>query len=98
MAARREYDDDDGRVIADMSDIGRTPMMIPGFSNMKKGRQADNRREQEGASSTSNEQFFADKEARGAMIKGVLAAYLVVGVVIAAAFAGLIILINVIGH
>ena len=29
MAARRAWDDDDGRVIADMSDIGRPALFLP---------------------------------------------------------------------
>ena len=31
MARNSYYDDDDGRVIADMSDVERGPMLIPRF-------------------------------------------------------------------
>ncbi|MBQ6067701.1 MAG: hypothetical protein IJK89_12890 [Clostridia bacterium] len=33
---QRNYDDDDGRTIADMSDIGRTPMLLPRLPKRKK--------------------------------------------------------------
>lgn len=33
---KKVYDDDDGRTIADMSDISRPPMIVPDFSNVKK--------------------------------------------------------------
>ena len=31
MAKKKEYDDDDGRVVADMSEIDPMPLMIPRF-------------------------------------------------------------------
>ena len=98
MSAMKPYDDDDGRVVADMSEVNRTPMLFPDFSHMQKRRDIGEAAEPDAAPARPQEQVYLDGEERRAMIGGTIAAFLVVGVIVAAAFAGLIFLINVIGH
>ena len=84
---KNEFKEDDGRVIADMSDIRRQPLLVPDLDLLRRGR---------GASQQKPEQdpVSMDGEERRAMIRGALsAAFLVLGV-LAAAFAGLIFLIG----
>ena len=45
MAFKKEYDDDDGRVIADMSDVGRNPLIIPRFDRLHHKERRDMGRE-----------------------------------------------------
>ena len=89
---KREYDDDDGRVVADMSDVERMPLVIPRIDR-DKGSGADMSRQSSSASAQSSDQVTLDNEERRAMIKGAVSAALLVGGVIAAAFAALIFLI-----
>ncbi len=91
----REYpqrDEDDGRVIADMSDVSRTPLIMPHFGTTGKSRreitdEPDERPQQ------YQQPVQLDSEERRAMIGGAVSAALLVGGAIALAFAALILLI-----
>ena len=95
MSDKRLYDDDDGRVIADMSGIERQPVFIPDAESIGKlkEKRADLSAPPESKYSTGPE--YLDQEGRRAMIGGVMSALLLVGGVLAAAFA---VVILIIGH
>ena len=102
-----DYDDDDGRIIADMSDVERQPLLIPRPDSLKRGRRdfgdtsGDSDRAYGSAGSASsatpyasgNETVNLDADERRAMIGGAVSAGLLVVGVIAASFAALILLI-----
>ncbi len=100
-----DYDDDDGRIIADMSDVERQPLLIPRPDSLKRGRRdfgdtsGDSDRAYGSAGSASrpqssgNETVHLDADERRAMIGGAVSAGLLVVGVIAASFAALILLI-----
>ena len=92
----KQYDDDDGRVIADMSDIERQPMFIPRFDHLHKKERRDMGREEETESRPEYEVQYT-KEERRAMVGGTLAAALLIGGVFIAAIALLIFLLTTIG-
>ena len=94
MNDKRQYDDDDGHVIADMSGVGRKPLFIPDAESIEKVR--DGRPEPAAPQSHSYNSGpeYLDKEGRRAMIGGALSAMLLVGGIIAAAFAVIILLIG----
>ena len=85
--------EDDGYVVADMSGIEQTPLLIP-----RPGAARARRRETfpENAESSGREEPLPqlDRGERNAMIRGAVSAFLLVGGVIAAAFALLIFLIG----
>lgn len=87
----KKYDDDDGRVIADMSDVTRQPMILPRFDAGKKNRSNDH---SEDVPETEYGYSSINAEERRAVIKGVVTASLLVGAIVAVAFAGLILLIT----
>ena len=88
---RLREEEDDGRVIADMSSIERTPLLAPRIGSFHdSGKEKREERKEE-----SRQDTVMDREERGAFIRGAVSAGLVVGGTIAAAFARLIILINV---
>lgn len=84
--------DDDNRVIADMSEVTRTPLLVPRFD---KGRREERRDITSPVTEGRNEQppVQLDPEERRAMIGGAVSAALLIGGVIAAAFAALIFII-----
>ena len=88
----QEYDDDDGRIVADMSDVERQPMLIPRPGQMRKGRR-DLADMPEDTASSRQETVSLDADERRAMISGAVSAGLLVVGVLAAAFAALILLI-----
>ncbi len=90
-----DYNDDDGRVIADMSGIEKQPMFFP--SPEAVGRVKESRTDfAEPPEKTSNYgPEYLDKEGRRAMIGGAVSAMLLVGGLLAAAFA---VIILIIGH
>ena len=94
MEEKRRYDDDDGRVIADMSGVERQPMFIPDADSISRVREkrADLAGPQESRYSHGPE--YLDKEGRRAMIGGALSALFLVGGVLAAAFAAVILIIG----
>ena len=73
MSKKKVYDDDDGRVIADMSDVDPMPLLMPRF---KKGEQPD---------SPTAQQF--SKEDRRAVLLGSMGAALLIGAIFVAAAA-----------
>ena len=80
MAKKKTYDDDDGRTVADMSDVDPMPMLLPRF---RKGKQEP-----------SSEQPMS-KEDRRAVLFGALGATLLIGAVFVAAAAIVILLMQI---
>lgn len=77
---KRTYDDDDGRVIADMSDLQRQPMLLPHLPKRKKFA------EPEQPSDGDQPEIPLTKEERRAYLGGAISASLLLaGVFIAAA-------------
>ena len=95
MDEKKLYDDDDGRVIADMSGIKKQPLVFPDADSIR--RIKENRADfaEPPVKTYSQGPEFLDKEGRRAMIGGALSAMLLVGGLLAAAFA---VAILVIGH
>ena len=94
MEDKKQYDDDE-RVIADMSGIERKPVIFPSAESIHTLREnrADFAEPPEKKYSSGPE--YLDKEGRRAMIGGAVSAMLLVGGLLAAAFA---VAILVIGH
>ena len=80
---KRDYDDDDGRTIVDMSEIETPPLFLPKFSRYKKGF----RREESGDKDSAVN--MTSSERRATVFAAIGASLLIVGV-FAAAAAGLI--------
>lgn len=93
---KQQYDDDDGRVVADMSDLERQPMIIPRFDHMHKGERRDMRREEEAESRPEYEIQYTAEERR-ALIGGTVTAALLIGGVFIVCIGILIFLITKIG-
>ncbi len=94
MEDRRYYDDDDGRVIADMSGVERTPVLVPGAEAVRRAGEArPDFAEPEERKFASGPEYL-DKEGRRAMIGGALSAMLLIGGLLAAGFALVILLIG----
>lgn len=74
--SKKKYDDDDGRVIADMSFAQSTPLFIPRF---KKKSETDGEEKSE-----DNSEFELTGEERRAFIHGALGAALVIGTIFVA--------------
>ncbi|MBQ3290785.1 MAG: hypothetical protein IJH43_00235 [Mogibacterium sp.] len=89
MSDRYIDQEDDGRVVADMSEVSRTPILIPRFDQIRKNR-PDISDGPEPGSERRQETVQLDGEGRRAMIAGALSAALLIGGTIAAAFAILI--------
>lgn len=94
MEDKRYYDDDDGRVIADMSGVERTPVLVPNPDSIKGVREVrpDFAEPEEKKFSSGPE--YLDREGRRAMIGGALSAMLLIGGLLAAGFALVILLIG----
>ena len=93
---KKQYDDDDGRVIADMSDVGRQPLLIPRFDHLHKSERRDMGREEETEKRPEYEVQYTSAERR-AMIGGTLAAALLIGGVFIVCIGLLIFLMTRIG-
>lgn len=93
---KKQYDDDDGRVIADMSDVGRQPLLIPRFDHLHKSERRDMGREEETEKRPEYEVQYT-REERRAMIGGTLAAALMIGGVFIVCIGLLIFLMTRIG-
>ena len=85
--------DEDEFVVADMSNLELQPMLVPRLDTLYKRKR--------GEEPAANEQHrhaqtpeYLDREGRWAMIKGALAAVFLLIAILAASFAGLILLIN----
>lgn len=90
---KKQYDDDDGRVISDMSDVGRQPMILPRFDHLHKSERRDMGREEETEKRPEYETQYTDEERR-ALIGGTVTAALLVGAIFIAAIGLLIFLIT----
>ena len=84
MGRRRDYPDDDGRTIADMSGIGSRKPLWP------------KKPETDGAAPEKKNDLSLTKKEKAAYIFGTLKSALLIGAVFAAAFALLIVLMLVI--
>lgn len=93
MAKKKRYDDDDGRTIADMSGVSKTPLIIPkpfdrhddvDMPEEEKPHQAENLPELSGGE-------------RRSFIFGALSAALAIGLVFVAVFAAVILVIYFFG-
>ena len=93
---QRQYDDDDGRVVADMSDVGRQPLIVPRFDHFHKSERRDMGQEPE-AEQHPEYQVQYSAEERRALIGGTVTAALLVGGVFIVAIGLLIFLITRIG-
>lgn len=69
--SKKTYDDDDGRVIADMSDLDRQPMLLPRFCRKKEEPDPDSQQ--------------MSKEDRMVIIKSAIGASLLIGGIFIAA-------------
>ena len=88
---QRNYDDDDGRTIADMSDVGQTPVLMPRLPKRKK----ENAGGQEQA--PQPELQLTDEERRSYIGGALGAAMLIAGIFIAAG-AVIILLLTLLWH
>ncbi|MBE6026845.1 MAG: hypothetical protein E7229_08050 [Clostridiales bacterium] len=93
---KKQYDDDDGRVIADMNDIGRQPMIIPRFDHLHKSERRDMGQDTEQETRPEYEVQYSAEERR-ALIGGTVTAALLIGAVFIVAIGLLIFLITKIG-
>ena len=99
---KKEYDDDDGRVIADMSEIGQ-PNVLSGLvtvrkpPSQKKNIQSEKAKDKDKPKKKKEEQIVLDgvdidKKTRKLFIFGSLRASLLIGLIYLAAFALLIVI------
>ncbi len=89
MAKKKNYGDDDGRTVADMSGLSRTPLVIPKpFENSAKRKEKE-----EAAEQKPENQVQLTKNERRSFIMGTLSASILIGLVFAAVFAAVILLI-----
>ncbi len=95
MEDKRQFDEDDGRVIADMSGVERTPILVPGAGAVRRAREGRPDFAEPPERDFSSGPEYLDKEGRRAMIGGALSAMLLIGGLFAAGFA---LVILVIGH
>ncbi len=93
---KKQYDDDDGRVISDMSDVGRQPMILPRFDHLHKSERRDMGRVEETENRPEYEVQYTDEERR-ALVGGTVAAALLVGAIFIGAIGLLIFLLTRIG-
>ena len=92
--AKNENDYDDGRVIADMSELERRPLLFPHLHRPQKLTEEDMAAEQKVPTAEDEE---ALKSVRGAAIRGSLLAGLIIVAAIAVVFGLVILLIILIG-
>ena len=90
---KKQYDDDDGRVISDMSDVGRQPMILPRFDHLHKSERRDIGRVEETENRPEYEVQYTDEERR-ALVGGTVAAALLVGAIFIGAIGLLIFLLT----
>ena len=94
MDEKRLFEEDDDRVIADMSGVERQPLFIPDADSISRFREKRTDFAEPQAKSCSSGPEYLDKEGRRAMIGGALSAFLLVGGLLAAAFAAVILIIG----
>ena len=96
MKAKKQYDDDDGRTVADMSGVSKASLIIPKpFGSSSEPVQRDKKEEQETVQPDT--QLQLSKSERRSFIMGTLSASILIGLVFAAVFAALILLIIIFG-
>lgn len=94
MAKKKKYNDDDGRTIADMSGISKTPLIIPKpFDRHDDVEVNDAEREAQ----KPEHQINLSKGERRSFIFGALSASLLIGLVFVLAFAAVILVIYFFG-
>lgn len=89
-----DYKDDDGRVIADMSGVERQPLFIPDASAIRRAKEDKKDVPMPVSKAGTQSPEYIDKEGRRAMIGGALSAMLLVGGILFAAFAAVILIIG----
>ena len=94
MEDKKRYEDDEERVIADMSGIERQPILFPSAESIRRVREDRADFAEPAAKSHSTGPEYLDKEGRRAMIGGAVSAMLLVGGLLAAAFAAVILIIG----
>ena len=94
MEDKRPYEEDDGRVIADMSGIEKQPLFFPSADSIKRVKENRSDFAEPPVKSVSSGPENLDNEGRQAMIAGALSAMLLVGGLLAAAFAAIILIIG----
>ena len=94
MEDKRPYEEDDGRVIADMSGIEKQPLFFPSADSIKRVKENRSDFAEPPVKSVSSGPENIDNEGRRAMIAGALSAMLLVGGLLAAAFAAIILIIG----
>ena len=93
MEDNKRYDDDE-RVIADMSGIERQPVIFPSAESIKRLKEDRPDFAEPPEKKYSSGPEYLDNEGRRAMIGGALSAMLLVGGLLAAAFAAVILIIG----
>ena len=93
--SKRDTFEDDGRTVADMSDIEPMPLLVPSASSIKKLKEGRDEPEAPGRPEYQKGPEYLDREGRRAMIGGAMSAMLLVGGLLFAAFA---VVILIIGH
>ena len=86
MSKKKNYDDDDGRVVADMSGIERQPLIIPRFDHLKRNDRDDVQNGENEAQKSPWDDTQMSKSERSAFIGGALAAGLGIAAVFIAIF------------
>jgi len=84
---KKQYDDDDGRTVADMSDLSRQPLIMPRFNKSEE-------KEEEQSKTQNDDNYEMSSSERRAFIGGALGATLAVGSVFAIVGAVVIFLIT----
>ena len=95
MKDKNRFEDDEERVIADMSGIERQPVLFPSADSIRRVKENRADFSEPPEKSHSHGPEYLDKEGRRAMIGGAVSAMLLVGGLLAAAFA---VMILIIGH
>jgi len=95
MEDNKRIEVDEERVIADMSGVERQPVLFPSADSIRRVKENRADFSEPPAKSYSQGPEFLDKEGRRAMIGGAISAMLLVGGLLAAGFA---VVILIIGH
>ena len=95
MEDNKRFEVDEERVIADMSGVERQPVLFPSADSIRRVKENRADFSEPPAKSYSQGPEFLDKEGRRAMIGGAISAMLLVGGLLAAGFA---VVILIIGH
>ena len=91
--AKKQYDDDDGRTIFDMSGVERQPLIIPDLHKLKELKQERKTREAEALRREFPKETREEKKTRKSYVFGALGAGLLIGLVYLVVFAVLIVVL-----